>query len=185
MTAPRLALGELFAPTAAPTPTPTAQGGESPTPPTPRPHGGPTEAHARAVAVDELIGFPMAWLSALPMACTLVMRHADGGTLAATTGRANHAALTAAGVPCLTGRGLGALALGAENDRASRDVLAGWLRAGGGLSADPPIDRVALGGVYALQTPNHRWPLGRVLAAWGLTLVGVAVGDGPNCEVLA
>lgn len=190
MTPPRHRLDALTAALGTPTPAPTPPVGPrgaiplaSPTAPAREAYGSPM-ASPTACARGEVLGMPPGMLAALPVACALALRSASGGELWATTGRATAAALRGVGIPTLSGRELGVLALGAENGRQSREAFACWLRDGGGLRPHPPIERAAYGGVYALETPNQRWPLARVLAAWGLTLTAVCVGDGPEMECL-
>ena len=168
----------------APTPdAPDETRGAPPAPASPAPTVAPT-APREPTAIGEVLGFPPAWLAALPMPTTLWLRTADGAELVATTARRAHAALRAARVPVITGRELGMLAVGAENDRCSHEAVGRWLASGGGAPNGPGVVSVAYGGAYALETPNHRWPLGKVLDAWGLTLANVAVGDVGEMEVL-
>jgi hypothetical protein len=144
----------------------------------------PAARAALPVAIGEVRALQPQHLAGLPLATSLRLATACGRELWATAGREAYTALRAAGVPCITARELCVLAHGAENGRQSHEVLACWLERGGGLYADPHIDIAAYGGVYALQTPNHRWLLGQTLDAWGLTLVNVIVGNPPNCEVI-
>lgn len=169
--------GDLFAAT-----TPDETRGAPPVPP-PAPVVSPTAPRV-PTAIGEVLRYVPAWLASLPLSSTLALRTRDGAELIATTSRTVHAALTAARVPALTGRDLGRLALGAENGRATPLAVDVWLANGGGAPNGPPTVSVAYAGAYALETPNHRWLLGDVLGAWGLTLVSVMVGDLDSMEVL-
>ena len=63
--------------------------------------------------------------------------HAQCAVVMSAFGGATAAALRGAGIPTLSGRELGTLALGAENGRQSREVFACWLRDGGGYVRTP------------------------------------------------
>lgn len=129
-----------------------------------------------AIGVLEALGLPPAWFGDLPLPATLRMRTRDDVSVVATTDRAAYEAARRAGVPVFTGGELGALAVAAENGRATAETLAVWLSE----RADNPALRldaaVALGGVCDAETPSRRWPLGRVLRSYGLTLESVDVG---------
>jgi hypothetical protein len=149
-----------------------------------------TPTPARDVAVAELLTLPPSWLSAPPVAddvpeahrvrfepVTLALRAHDGRAWFATTSAAAYAALRAAGQPVLTGSELGALAVAAEQDRASRPWLAGWLeRLADGATMRLDV-ATALGGVEGEETPNQRWSLARVLRAFGCGLACVLTDD--------
>lgn len=160
----------IATPTAIPLPSPTAPAREA-------------AAGPLAVALREVMAIPPAYLAQLPLPTTLVL--ACGTlTLVATSSRSTHAELWAAGVPAITARGLCHLALAAENGRASHEALLCWLEQGEPRLGVTLLENVAYGGAYALETPTERWPLGRVVAAWGLTPAGLSVGEGPDSEVL-
>ena len=175
MTPPRHALSALLS--ALPSLSPACEAAATPTPsPTPT-------VEAIPIVLREVISLHPAHLARLPLPTTLRLT-AGAFELTVTSSRTLHAALHAAGQAVLTARELCMLAEGAENGRSSRDVFLCWLEMEGPLRGSPPIENVAYGGAYALQTPNQRWPIGRVLDAWGLTLVNVIVGDGPDSEVM-
>lgn len=137
------------------------------------------------LAFRECGALPPILLARLPLATTLTLRTREARELWVTTGQATYAELRDARAIVLTGRELGALAVAAENGRASALWLAAWFEARalqGGIPLDVPT---ALDGCQDAQTPNQRWPLSRVLKAWSLTLTGLAVGDGDAREVLA
>lgn len=177
MTTQRHALSELLLPVREANP----PGPQGPT------HEASPTAPAREAGADplgEVITLCPAHLAQLPLATTLLLA-CGAETLVVTSGRDTHAELAALGLPVITARGLCHLAAAAEAGRASHEALASWLQAGEPLRGVILIDSVAYGGAYALETPIQKWPLSRVLAAWGLTLVGVSVGEGTNSEVLA
>jgi hypothetical protein len=145
-----------------------------PVPAAPEPEPTP---HALTLSAREVLSIPGVHLAQLPLATTLRLEGPAGRSWHVTTSQRRYAALREAREVVLTGRELGALAYAAENGRASPVWLAGWL--------DERLDRAwmpldvetALDGCRDAQTPSHRWPLGRVLGAWGATLVRVAVGE--------
>lgn len=178
----RASQGALFAeaPLEPPAPPPAAP----PAPATPPPSA---PRAAVCLAVAEVLSLVPEMLARLPEASTLGVAQLDGrGTWWVTTGRATYTSLREAHEVVLTGRELGVLALAAELDRASRVWLAEWLerrRADGGILLDIAT---ALGGLVDTRPPPaRRWPLGRVLRAYGAELVHVAVGDGASAERLA
>jgi hypothetical protein len=129
----------------------------------------------QALALREVAAMQPALLSALPEPTSLVLRACSGAVVIATTSADVYAAHRSAGECVLTGGELGALAIGAEQDRASGPWLATWLAA---RDASLRLDvTVVLGGVEGDPTPVRRWSLARVLRAWGLELVRVGVGS--------
>jgi hypothetical protein len=137
----------------------------------------PLQPSAATQAMCEVLQLPPLWITQLPLATTLLLATPAGAECTVTTSRAHYAHQRAAGACVLAGSELGALALAAENGRASAPWLAGWLA---DRAADPTIaltPATALGGIAAPQTPHPRWPLVHVLAAWGLQLTAVGVGD--------
>lgn len=150
----------------------------------------PPTAHAPTheatpTALREVLSLRPAQLAPLPLPTTLLLRTHAGQPLVVTSGRQTYAELVEAGVPVLTARGLVHLAIASENGRSSHEALATWLASGEPARGVTPVESVAYGGCCELETATaDTWPLTRVLDAWGLTLHGLAVGDGPNSEVL-
>ncbi len=154
------------------------------------------------LAAREAALLPPHWLAELPLAttltCVLTLPLTPGGqlhmkpstllklehsliTFTCTTSSDRYRALREAGELVLSGSELGALALAAENDRASRVWLADWLAA---KQAEPSqrLDvATALGGLSALEArilaPHARWSLGRVALAWGFVVTDCVAHD--------
>lgn len=127
------------------------------------------------VAVPEVLGFCPRLLSGLPLAVTLVCSHAAAGQVVLTTSQPVHAA-TCRSWPTYTGRELAALALGAEHERASPSVFAEWcVRKRDSTWRLEPSD--ALGEVPGRFDVLGRVTVGQTLAAYGLVLRAVGVGD--------
>jgi hypothetical protein len=123
-------------------------------------------------------------LARLPLATSLVLSlRGYAYPVLVTTGRATYEAAREARELVLTGAEMSALAIAAENDRASRSWLAERLEERRVGTSGPISALAALGGVQA-QIPFRRWHLSRVLQAWGLTLERVGVGDGEAREWL-
>lgn len=135
---------------------------------------------AASLAMREVLQLPPLWITQLPLATTLRCTLANGDAFDVTTSREHYMRQRAAAAIVLTGRELGALAIGAENDRASAAWLASWLAAKRADAASTLDPATALGGIADATTPAVRWPLSRVLHAWQLTLTAVGVGDGPE-----
>jgi hypothetical protein len=87
-----------------------------------------------------------------------------------------HAA-TAATWPTFTGTELAAMALAAEHDRASPAALAQWCEHKAGAGPGWRLTAAEALGPVAGRFEPRGWPIGRVLAAYGLALVEVVVGD--------
>jgi hypothetical protein len=116
-------------------------------------------------------------LTRLPEPTSLVLRTPHGRTLHATTSADVYAQLRQRGECVLSGSELGALAIAAEQDRASPGP---WLDEW--LAQRAPAERLTvattLGSLVDMgPTPRPRWALGRVLAAWGIELRRVGVGS--------
>ena len=137
------------------------------------------------LAVRELLGFPAALITTLPLPTTLVCRRRDGlgahgGLVLITTLRAAYQLARRAGVPALTGRELLALALGVEADRVTAAIAARWWAA---KEADPTIanltPELTLGGVdpEPRAAGDHGAVLEQVLHAAGLQLLSATAGD--------
>lgn len=147
-----------------------------PSPPPGAAPAAPAPALEVCLAVREVLGMPPGWLAQLPLGTVLRLKTREGTPWAVSTAREAYAALRAAREPVFTGSELGALALAAENGRASAADLARWLAE----HVDSPAQRLdpatALAGLAAPETPSQRWHLDRVLRAYGaeLTRVGVA-----------
>ena len=130
------------------------------------------------LAVCEVGTLPPHLLADLPAPTTIVcVSRATGARWYVTTSPTRYAALRESGAAVLTGRELGALAIGAENGRSSHEALAGWLeakRADGSTRLDASA---ALGAVMAseVEVPDERWPLARVALHWGFQVVEVEV----------
>jgi hypothetical protein len=135
---------------------------------------------AAPLAQREALLLPPCWLADLPVPTTLQLAALHGPAFRVTTSRAHYTAQREAGQLVLRGSELGALAIAAENGRASGLWLAEWLA----KRADDPTmqltPEVALGGISCPETPSSRWSLDSVLHAWSLWLTGVGVGDGPD-----
>lgn len=120
----------------------------------------------------------------LPLATSLVLGlRGYAYPVLVTTGRETYEAAREARETVLTGAEMSALAIAAENGRASRSWLAERLEERRVGTHGPISALAALGGVQA-QMPFRRWELSRVLDAWGLTLERVGVGDGAAREWL-
>lgn len=148
---------------------------------TPGPMAPPPPARGSSLAVREVLLLPPAWLANLPEATTLALHASGGQTWYATTGAGVYEALRGAGELVCTGGELGAMAVAAEQDRASSLALAQWLAI---KRIDPSMRldvRCVLDGLAdCADTPDLRWPLGRVLAVCAATLDRVGTGDAPH-----
>lgn len=139
-----------------------------------RPNDPPPNTPLPPLAVREVGLLPPCWLAELPAPSTLTCVARETPFLV-TTSAARYAAAREAGLVVLTGRELGALAIGAEAGRASYEALGAWLAR---KLEDPSwrLDAVAaLGGVEAPSLPNPRWPLARVAKHWGIEITTVEV----------
>lgn len=135
----------------------------------------PPAAPLLPLAVREVGLLPPCWLAELPAPTTLSCVARETAFLA-TTSAARYRAARDAQLIVLTGRELGALAIGAESGRASHEALTTWLA----RKLEDPSWRLdaatALGGVEA-DLPATRWPLARVAAHWGIQIIAVEVED--------
>jgi len=162
-------------------------GGQPPSPPEVSPAQGdatPTPTAPLGLAAREVGMLSPAYLAQLPMAVSLALRTRGGGELWVTSSRSVHGELRRARVAVITARELCVWTTGLAEGRCSHETVGRWLASGGGFASGPTLASVAYAGAYALQMPNHNWPVSRVIHAMGLTLVKVLVGDVPNCEVM-
>lgn len=139
-----------------------------------------------AVAVAEVAGLPARLLVGVegqhvgaPAPWTLVCSSPAGELSVWTNARASFELARGARVPAFVGGELVALEMGARADRVTRAQGAEWLarkreQAGWRLTTE-----AACGGVWPdrLPTGDYGWSVGRVLAAAGMHIVWVGVGD--------
>jgi len=126
-----------------------------------------------AVAVAEVLGFPIRWLAALPVPSSLLCSFvADPGesVVLRTSGAApsGGAGLTLP-VPAFVGPEVAALVLAAEHDRARAATLRGWVARKVGTPAWRLTSREAIGTLGHTVEPLG-WTTQRVLSALGLRL---------------
>lgn len=128
-----------------------------------------------SVAMHEVLSFQARWLSALPLAFTLLVSTREGGRLLLTTSKAASEAARLAQVPAFVGSEIGPLALAAEHDRASSSALAAWCaeklkEPGFRLTPQVAVDLPERG-------PEQGWTVERVLRAYGARLEAVCTGQ--------
>ena len=128
-----------------------------------------------SVAMQEVLSFQQRWLSALPLAFTLLVSTREGGRLLLTTSKPASEAARLAQVPAFLGSEFGPLALAAEHDRASPAALAAWCaeklkEPGFRLTPQVAVDLPERG-------PEQGWTVERVLRAYGARLEAVCTGQ--------
>jgi len=145
-------------------------------PPPPVLAGPATQDVDVALAVREVLGFPIRWLRALPLpsalGCSFVAH--EGGRVWLCT-----APIPVPGAdppaPVFVGPEVDALATAAEYGRATAATLRGWCarKAGGAAWRLTPTEAL---GALAHPAPPLGWTVGQVLWALGLRLECVEVG---------